>query len=547
MVKNKIISISIFAAILSVISASLYAKTVYVIEFNDFHGMLYEHHLDRDVVSGALYFESAVENKPDSNSTDADATELPGAVQLSNIIMKNSLKDNEGKNAVVVSGGDNYQGTVVSYDTKGLPVNDMFRLIETKVSAIGNHEFDWGTKYFEQWQKEGDFTFVAANLLDEKTGDCPACCKPYVIETVDGVKIAFIGLVTVETTVTTSAKNLVGFKIIDPWIAAQKWIDYLKEGKDPQGKPDVIIALTHIPSSQDENGKILGEEINSLCAKTKGFDAVLSAHSHLRVCGTINDIPVLQAQCYGKMYGILEIKVDDKTNKLESVKPFVYEVSYTDKTIAENSVGNILEKYQDIEKKYARVLGKTPGIPYDPRTLSPLGVYMAELMARASDCQVALVNPYGIRSGLDAGDIRVEDLFRISPFNNTLVSMNVTGSQLQKIMEYGLSGKIGCVQFYGLDVVYNSAKPVGQRIISMSLPDGTVIEKDKTYSLCVNDFMSTGGDGFNFEGAKDMKTHKELFVRDLMMQDIEKRKILELPPATELKDISKEEEQKEAA
>ncbi|HBM15027.1 MAG TPA: hypothetical protein DD381_01555 [Lentisphaeria bacterium] len=546
MFKNKIFSISLIIAILSVVSFTLYAKTVYVIEFNDFHGMLYEHHLDKDAVSGALYFKSAIENKVSSNSIDADATEVPGAVHLSNIIMENAMKDNEGRDAVVVSGGDNYQGTIVSYDTKGLPVNQMFKLIGTKVSAIGNHEFDWGTKYFEQWQKDGGFTFVAANLLDDKTGNCPAWCKPYVIENVDGVKIAFIGLVTLETTVTTSAKNLVGLHVADPWTVAQKWIDYLKNGKDPMGKPDVIIALTHIPSSQEENGKILGEEINSLCTKTKGLDAVLSAHSHLRVCGTINDIPVIQAKCYGKMYGILEIKVNDSTNKVESIKPFVYDVPYSGKTLTENTAGKILDKYQDIEKKYSRVIGKTSGIPYNPQTLSPLGVYMAELMAKASGCQIAMVNPYGIRSGLDAGNIRVEDLFRISPFNNTLVSMNVTGAQLQKIMEYGLSGKIGCVQFYGLNVVYDRSRPVGQRIVSMSLPDGLPIEKDKIYSLCVNDFMSTGGDGFNFEGAKDMKIHKELFVRDLMMQDIEKRKILELPPATELKDISKE-EQKEAA
>ncbi len=511
MIKCRKFSLTAIFVLLTIFASNIYAKTVYVLEFNDFHGMLYRNTIDDKAVPGALYF--------------------------INTILKEKQKFGLDK-VVVVCDGDNYQGTIVSYETKGLPDNEMFKAVGVKVSAVGNHDFDWGQGNFIKWQKDGGFTYLAANIVDIKTQKCPDWCKPYEIVTVDGVKIAFIGLATLDTITTTSAKNLDGLKITDPWTAAQSWIDYLKEGKDPQGKPDVIVALTHIPSSQDADGKINGEEINLLITKTKGLDAVLSGHSHLTVSGTIDNIPVVQAQCYGEKFGVLKIDIDDQTGKLVSIQSEVNDVATIGEILPENDGAKMLAKYDGIEKKYSRVLGTTPGVPYDPQTLSPLGVYMTKLMAEATNSQIAIVNPFGIRGGLDKGNITVGDMFRISPFNNTLVSMKLTGAQVKKVMEYGLSGKVGCIQFYGLDIGIDSSKPVGQRIISMTLTDGKAVEMDKIYTLSTNDFMSTGGDGYDFSGAVDMKTHNDLFVRDLMIKSIEKDKVLNLPPAEALKDIS---------
>lgn len=503
----------------SVFISDINAKTVYVLGFNDFHGMLYRKEIDNRTVPGALYF--------------------------MNTILKEKQKYGADK-LVIVCGGDNYQGTIVSYETKGLPDNEIFKAIGVKVSAIGNHDFDWGQGNFAKWQKDGGFTYVAANIVDTKTQKIPDWCSPYEIINVDGVKIAFIGLATLDTVVTTSVKNLDGLKITEPWTVAQHYIDFLKDGKDPNGKPDVIIALTHIPSSQNADGKIEGDEINNLCDKTKGLDAVLSGHSHLTVCGRINNIPVIQAQCYGEKLGVLKINIDDQTGKLASVQPEVCDVAFTGEIVPENIGNKILAKYDELEKRYSRVLGKTPGVSYDPLTLSSLGVYMTKLMAEATNSQIAIVNPFGIRGGLDKGNITVEDIFRISPFNNTLVTMKLTGAQLKKIMEYGLSGKVGCVQFYGLNIEIDGSKGVGQKIISMTLPDGKPIEVDKNYTFCTNDFMSEGGDGYDFSGAVDMKKHNDLFVRDLMIKNIEKEKVLDLPPAEALKDVSKIEDKQAA-
>ena len=51
-----------------------------------------------------------------------------------------------------------------------------------------------------------------------------------------------------------------------------------------------------------------------------------------------------------------------------------------------------------------------------------------------------------------------------------------------------------------LQVVYSSSNPAGKRIVSVSLPDGTPLDVDATYTVATNDFMAAGGDGYTMFG-----------------------------------------------
>lgn len=58
------------------------------------------------------------------------------------------------------------------------------------------------------------------------------------------------------------------------------------------------------------------------------------------------------------------------------------------------------------------------------------------------------------------------------------------------------------MQAAGIKVNYDAKKPAGSRIISMKLENGTKIDMNKYYTVVTNDFMATGGDNYNFAGAK---------------------------------------------
>lgn len=53
----------------------------------------------------------------------------------------------------------------------------------------------------------------------------------------------------------------------------------------------------------------------------------------------------------------------------------------------------------------------------------------------------------------------------------------------------------------------------------MYLLDGTKIEMDNYYTVVTNDFMATGGDGYNFSGAKNM-VDTAIPIRDALVNEI---------------------------
>ena len=275
-----------FFLLFILLSTTLFAKTIHVLYFNDFHGQVDE------------------------------GNKNPGMAKFASFV---KAQEKKHPNYILVSGGDNYQGSVISNLTYGKPVNMMMKYLNVSASAVGNHEFDWTMKHFKSWQQEGGFSYLASNIFFSKTGRPVDFAKPYKIINKDGVKIAFIGLSTIETPSATMRKNVAGLTFQPGEKPAQQWIDYLKAGKDKTGKPNAIIALTHIPSKQI-NGKITGQELKNLIDNTHGLDAILSGHSHQPVAGRLDGMPVLQAYCYGRDLGDLKLNFNSK-NRLIKVTP----------------------------------------------------------------------------------------------------------------------------------------------------------------------------------------------------------------------------------
>jgi len=139
----------------------------------------------------------------------------PGMAKLAAFIKDYRLTHSD---TIVVSGGDNYQGEALSNLTRGDLVNALYGLIGLRFSAVGNHEFDWGTEHFDRWNVSG-VQYLGANIVERKTGQAPSWIKPYAIVQTGGRKVAFIGLSTRETEGTTAPKHLTGLQV-EPAAAA---------------------------------------------------------------------------------------------------------------------------------------------------------------------------------------------------------------------------------------------------------------------------------------------------------------------------------------
>ncbi|HAJ32467.1 MAG TPA: hypothetical protein DCK79_03740 [Candidatus Atribacteria bacterium] len=489
--KRLLIFLLAFLLILGSISFVLAAeKEITILSINDYHGAL------------------------------APAGKNVGAVKLVDAIKTEKAKNPEG--TIIVSGGDNYQGSAMSNLMYGEPVSAVFKEMGVELSAVGNHEFDWGVDRISKWAEDAGFTFVCTNIYDKRTGQPVDWAEPFAIIEREGIRVGFVGLATPETAYKTLKANVVNYEFRDPIEVIAEWIPKVKDAG-----ADIVIALTHLGSFQDKEGNITGEA-SDLCA-VDGVDAVISAHTHQRVCGLVNGKPLVQAYKYGRSFGKLTF-IFDENNKLVSAEPFLDNLYARADTLKDDA--NTLAIYGKYEDELNPVLGKVLGktivdLDHD-RYAGPslLGEWVCEIMKDKAGVQIAMTNGGGLRTNIPAGEITAGKLYEVMPFDNTLYTMKLSGADVKANIEHGIMNEdIGWIQIAGVKVTYNPNAEAGNRITSMVLEDGTPVEMDKYYTVVTNDFMFTGGDKYNFENSKD-GLNTFIPIRDALMEAVEKAGVI---------------------
>ena len=471
-------------------------KTINIVTLNDYHGIVKESGKD---VGISKFIESVNEFKK------------------------------ENPNTIVLGAGDLFQGTALSNLNYGAPINEMVKELGVIASAVGNHEFDWGVNSIAKWAEEGGYEWLASNIYDKKTGEPVSWAKPYKVVEVDGVKIGLIGLATPETAYKTKPSNIEGIEFRDPIKSAKEWTEKLKSGDIEEGKVDIVIALTHLGSIQDKNTKEITGEAAELAKANLGINAIISGHTHMTVAGEVNKTPIVQAYKNGRAFGNLQIKYNLDDKKV-SIKPEVIDLASQVKELKESEEGKkIVEKYEKASaSKLNEVVGYTKKDLTHERFEGPslLGEWVCEVMAKTTKSQIAITNGGGLRRPIDKGDITVGILYELMPFDNTLVTMEVKGSDLKKLIENGIGNdKIGWVAISGLKVKYDLKQPFGDRIYDIKLSDGKKIDMNKYYTLVTNDFMAEGGDNFDFTNAKN-KIDTNLPIRDALIKELKEVKTI---------------------
>ena len=480
-----------FLLVLSSISFVLAAqKEVVVLSINDFHGAL------------------------------APAGKNVGAAKLADALKVEKAKNPEG--TIIVSAGDNYQGSAMSNLLYGEPVSAVFKEIGIELSAVGNHEFDWGIDRITKWAEDGGFTFVCTNIYDKRTNQPVDWADPFAIIERSGVKVGFIGLATPETAYKTLKANVENYEFRDPIEIVTEWVPKVKAAG-----ADIIIALTHLGAFQDKEGNITGEAAD-LCA-VDGVDAVISAHTHQRISGLVNNKPLVQAYYQGRSFAKLTF-IFDENNKIISAEPFLDNLFERADTLKDDA--DTLTLYNSYNENLAPVLGRVLGettveLDHD-RYAGPslLGEWSCDVMREKAGVQIAMTNGGGLRVPIPAGKITAGILYEVMPFDNTLYTMKLSGADVKANIEHGImNDDIGWVAISGVKVVYNPEAEAGNRITSMVLEDGTPIEMDKYYTVVTNDFMFTGGDNYNFENSKD-GLNTFIPIRDALMDAVQKAGII---------------------
>ena len=124
---------------------------------------------------------------------------------------------------------------------------------------------------------------------------------------------------------------------------------------------------------------------------------------------------------------------------------------------------------------------------------------------------IALLNYGGIRASLPQGMLTVGDFYRILPFENLIVLLDIKGSELQKIVE--IERKRDVAAFYGLQILENNQK------ITIN---GKFLVPEETYRIVTVDFIASGGDNILKDIEFKQVVNTMQLLRDGILEEVKK-------------------------
>jgi len=488
-----IICISLLCLLPSVFAAGESSENVVIniLTVNDFHGAL------------------------------SESGKNPGMAKLAAFLKAEVAKNPAG--TIIVSAGDMFQGTPESNMLYGKPVVQAMNEIGFSAMAIGNHEFDWGIQVLRERIAQSSFPYLAANIIDKATGQVVSFIKPYTIVEKNGLKIAIIGLATPETAYKTNPKYSKNYNFADPAQTVTQRIPELKQ----QGT-DIIIVLSHLGSEIEPLTRQVKGEAADLARAVPTIDAIISGHTHQKVAGAVSSVPIIQAAYNGRAVGNLCLTFSKMDRKVIAAESNVIELAAAN-LVADPAVKTIVDKVQEeVAPMKNKVLGHTVyELNHEKYSHSVLGQWVTDSMRQKVKADIAFENGGGLRASIPAGAITLGSLYQVVPFDNTLITVDLTGKQIMEVLEHGIGNQqIGMMQFSGLSVECDKSLPEGKKITRVTLTDGSNFSLTKVYKVVTNDFMAQGGDGFTTFSQGEHMIDTQLPLRDCLIEAVMKKKVI---------------------
>ncbi|AYZ31843.1 bifunctional UDP-sugar hydrolase/5'-nucleotidase UshA [Serratia sp. FDAARGOS_506] len=434
----------------------------------------------------------------------------------------------QGGSLLLLSGGDINTGVPESDLQDAEPDFRGMNLVGYDAMAIGNHEFDNPLSVLRQQEKWATFPLLSANIYQKSTGQ--RLFKPYALFDKQGIKIAVIGLTTDDTAKMGNPEYFTDIEFRVPAPEAKRVVEQLRKDE----KPDVIIAATHMGHYDNgEHGSNAPGDVEMARSLPAGYlDMIVGGHSQDPVCMAgdnrkqVDYVPgtpcspdrqngtwIVQAHEWGKYVGradfefrngelklvhyqLIPVNLKKKVEKADGTSERVY---YTQQIAEDPAMMKLLTPFQEKGKeqlsvKIGSVNGKLEGDRSKVRFVQTnlARVMLAAQMERA-DADFAVMSGGGVRDSIESGDITYKNVLKVQPFGNTLVHVDMKGSEIEQYLAVVANMKPDSgayAQFANVSLVAD-----GKGVSEVKI-NGQPLQADKTYRMATLNFNALGGDGY---------------------------------------------------
>jgi sulfur-oxidizing protein SoxB len=386
--------------------------------------------------------------------------------------------------ALLLDGGDSWQGSATSLWTKGQDMIDASKLLGVDVMT-GHWEFTYGQERVKQ-VVDGDFKgkveFLAQNVVTADFND--PVFMPYTIREINGARVAIIGQAFPYTPIANPRY------FVSEWTFGIQEAELQKRVDEVRGKgAHAVVLLSH--NGMDVDLK--------LASRVTGIDVVLGGHTHdavprpVEVANGGGKTLVTNAGSNGKFLGVLDLDV--REGKLREARYRLLPV-FSNLLPADSEMASQISKarapYLD---RLGENLATTNGLLYRRGNFNgTVDQLILDALLEVKGAQIAFSPGFRWGTTLLPGQVitteQVMDWTAISyPYTTR---SDLSGEMIKTILEdvcdnlfnpdpyYQQGGDM--VRVGGMTYTCTPGEGMGRRISDMRL-DGKLIEAGKTYKV----------------------------------------------------------------
>jgi 5'-nucleotidase len=432
------------------------------------------------------------------------------------------------RNSIFVSAGDLIGASpLISALFHDEPTIEVMNAIGLDINGVGNHEFDEGAAELLRMQKGGshpvdgdldgdgfegaDFKFLAANVIVNDSGK--TLFPAYTIKNYQGVKVAFIGLTLEGTPSIVTPAGVAGLTFRDEAETVNSIVRQLRRKTNIES----FVILLHeggmSDGGQNDCGTTLTGPIASIVPQFHdAVDLVIAGHTNDEFICELDGKVVTMADNAGRLFTDIDVTLDRKSKDMTVVS--VNNVPNLQSAADDPDVQALIDKYNTLSAPLANtVIGSVDTDITrvdDAEGESPLGQVIADAQLAATapagsgEAVVAFMNKGGVRDEIDFvasgaegdGNVTFGEAFAVQPFGNSLVTMTLTGEQIDILLEQQFQGAVSKLDVSnGFTYSLSASAPAGSKVSAIMI-NNVAVDPAGSYRVTVNSFLADGGDNY---------------------------------------------------
>ena len=390
--------------------------------------------------------------------------------------------------------------------------------------TLGNHDIETGHAVYDrvtaQLENRGIPT-LSGNVVNASDGQ--PYFPYYTMVNKGGRKIAVLGFNNANIKAWLPEHLWSGLNFVDLMQCVQKRVDEVRANENP----DLVIVTVHSGTGLGD-GSMLENQALDLLHSLKGVDLLIGAHDHRPFTTEHEGCIYIDSGARAQTVGHAKVNFKSGERKAEIVR---LKRESRDLKMAETFAAEI----ESVREYTGAKIGKLAMELRSDEALSGMCDYINMLhtvQLAETGADISFAAPIGSGRLAKAGDVVVNDLFKIYPYENQLFMLSLTGKEIKDYLEYsygdwlapdcrehllGIQNKTDertgnsrwslTGRSYNFDsaagIIYtvNINKPQGKRIRIQSMADGSTFYPDKCYLVAMTSYRATGGGDLLIKGA----------------------------------------------